>query len=140
METSTRRKEGEHPMKKRILTILAVAAAIAIMIPVTSASARPLGDSTFGLVSTQSSSSSSPITSEKLAGLNVSSQSDYTVVSEKLAGLNLDAQPSSTSVASSGSSFDWNNVGIGVGGFAATLVAIFGVGLVMRRRHTTFAH
>ena len=126
-------------MKKRILTILAVAAAIAIMIPVTSASARPLGDSTFGLVSTQSSSSS-PITSEKLAGLNVSSQSDYVVVSEKVAGLNLDAQPSSTSVASSGSSFDWSNVGIGVGGFAATLVAIFGVGLVMRRRHTTFAH
>lgn len=143
MEIGNRQKEGEHPMKKRIFTTLAVAAAIALMIPVTSM-ARPLGDSTFGLVSTQSSStqssSASPIVSEKLAGLNVSAQSGSTVVSEKTAGLNLDAQPASTSVVSSGSSFDWSNVGIGAGAFSASLLALLAVALVVRRRHATFAH
>jgi hypothetical protein len=138
MEIGTRRKEGEHPMK-RIFKTLAVAAAIAILIPVGSAVARPMGDTTLELVSAQTSSAS-PITSEKLAGLNVSSQSETAVVSEKVAGLNLDAQPSSTSVASSGSSFDWGNVGIGVGAFAGLLLAVLGAAVVMRRRHTAFAH
>jgi hypothetical protein len=138
MWIGSQRKEGEHPMKKRIFTTLAVAAAIALIIPVGSAVARPMGDTTFELVSTQTSSTS-PITSEKLAGLNVSSQSETAVVSEKVAGLNLDWQPSST-VASSGSSFDWSNVGIGAGAFSAALLALLGVVFVMRRRHTAFAH
>jgi hypothetical protein len=141
MEIGNRQQEGEHPMKKRIFTTLAIAAAIALMIPVTGM-ARPLGDSTFGLVSSQSSSAqSSPIVSEKLAGLNVSAQSGSSVVSEKTAGLNLDAQPSPTSVASGGSSFDWSNVGIGAGAFSASVLALLAVALVVRRRHhTTFAH
>jgi hypothetical protein len=141
MGIGSRRKEGEHTMKKRILITLAVAAAIAIAIPVGSAQARPLGDSTFGLVSSQttSSSSSSPIRSEKLDGLSASTQSQSSVVSEKAEGFSL---PSSTATVSdsSGTNVDWSAVGVGLGIFGLALLAMYGGVLIMRRRHGALAH
>ena len=87
-----------------------------------------------------------PQVSQKLEELGLptastaSTANSSPVVSEKTAGLGLPSQPDVVSTPETG--FDWNDAGIGAGATTALLIAMFGGGLLLvrRRHHGTLAH
>jgi hypothetical protein len=129
-------------MKKRILITLTIAVAFGIAVPV--AMARPAGDTTVD--QTPANASSTVIVSEKLDGLGLQSQNATTnteaspVMSEIAAGFSLPSGTETIVYTSSGSQFDWGDAGIGAGVVVASMLALLGGALVVRRRHVTFAH
>ena len=145
--------EGEVTMYKRTLKALFVVAALGLAFPVQAALGMPTSDSG-GKVVVQKST---PIVSEKLAGLNLQLQAKQyaPVVSEKTAGLNLSTPQTATRVltkspivqqpvdrvyVSSTPTFDWGDAGIGAGVMFGSLLAAVAAAGMLRRHHAHFAH
>jgi hypothetical protein len=156
--------EGEDTMYKRTLKTLLAASVVALAIPVQAAVGMPMSDSSGAAVVHRSS----PVVSEKVAGLNIPVQVQRTapivsekaqgftlstretgaaltkspIVSEKVAGLNLPTQqqPVERVVVSSDPTFDWGDAGIGAAvTFGSLLAAVAAAGMV-RRHHWHVAH
>ena len=142
-------------MSRRILKSLPIALVVGLAFPVQAAVAKQVDDQMVAAVQT----SSSPITSEKTAGL-VQVVQPAPLVSEKTAGLTQITQPSTsplivsekttglvqpftadhTTLVASNNSFDWGDAGIGAGAlFGTMLLGAAGV-LALRRHHGTLAH
>jgi hypothetical protein len=136
-------QQGEDTMYKRTFKALLAASAVALIVPV-AAAAMPT-DHSAGAVVVQRSA---PVVSEKVAGLNLQNTqarlglSKSPIVSEKTAGLNLQtqSQPTERVVASSTTSFDWGDAGIGAGVMFGSILAAVAAAGVVRRHHGHFAH
>jgi hypothetical protein len=125
--------EGEGTMYKRILKTLTVGLALLVVFPVGNAMGKQIGDP-----ATYAVQSSKPIVSEKIAGLNLVTQSSTPIVSEKIGGLQL-SKSETTTVAATGSGFDWNDAGIGAIVMFGSLLAASALALTFRR-HGRLAH
>jgi hypothetical protein len=163
--SSSKHKKEEGTMfrrrYKRILRSLTLALAIFALVPVGNAIASNMNGDHSGSAATQSS----PIVSEKLAGLvsevgmtdaeyralMLRSEAlnrkyglgDYAltpVVSEITTGLGVPSQPETTVVATSGSDFDWSDASVGIAALFATLLVASGVVMTFRRHRSPLAH
>jgi hypothetical protein len=145
--SSNTNREGGVTMYKRTFKALFVAAVLGVAFPV-SAAAMPTDHTGGSVVVLKSTPTTSPIVSEKVAGLGLSVRHPTVVtkhpaiVSEKTAGLNLSTQQSTERVATtSTTSFDWGDFGIGAAVmFGALLVAVATAGVVRRQHHAHLAH
>ena len=142
-------------MFRRILIALPIAVVIGLTFTVQSALAKPVDDQMVAAVQ-----SSSPIVSEKTAGLVQATQS-APLVSEKTAGLTQVTQPSASSVrpseittglvqpfshstqpvaASTDDGFNWGDAGIGAAALFGTMLLGAAGALTLRRHRGTLAH
>jgi hypothetical protein len=152
-----RKEEGGGAMSRRILKTLLVATVIGLAYPVQAAVAKQVDDQMVAAVQT----SSSPIVSEKTAGLIQDTQSTAPLVSEKTAGLYQDVQPVSSAplvsekttglvqpfsnteqpvLISTDNGFDWSDAGIGAGALFGTMLVGAAGALTLRRHRGTLAH
>jgi hypothetical protein len=143
-------------MSRRILKTLMVATVVGLAYPVQAAVAKQVDDQMVAAVQT----SSSPIVSEKTAGLVQVTQS-APLVSEKTAGLTQATNTSSpvlpseiTSgllqpfthtdqpvlVSTSDNGFDWSDASIGAGALFGTMLLGAAGALTLRRHRGTLAH
>jgi hypothetical protein len=144
-------------MSRRIFKTLLVATAVGLAYPVQAAVAKQVDDQMVAAVQT----SSSPIVSEKTAGLFQVTQS-APLVSEKTAGLYQIVQPVSSTplvsekttglvqpfthsqepvlISTSDNSFDWSDAGIGAGALFGTMLVGAAGALTLRRHRGTLAH
>jgi hypothetical protein len=142
MEFSTAQEE-EDTMYKRSFKVLLAASVVALGIPVTAA-AMPMGDS--GGAAAVAVQKSTPVVSEKVAGLYAQAPQPAVtrtpIVSEKTAGLNLSTQPQPVErvVATSSTSFDWGDAGIGAAVTFGLILAVAGAAGMVRRHQGHFAH
>ncbi|HEY2940608.1 MAG TPA: hypothetical protein VGJ27_12425 [Gaiellaceae bacterium] len=145
-------------MSRRIFKTLMVATVVGLAYPVQAAVAKQVDDQMVAAVQT----SSSPIVSEKTAGLFQATQSTAPIVSEKLAGLTPVVQPVSSTpivsekttglvqpfthseqpvlISTSDNSFDWSDAGIGAGALLGTMLVGAAGALTLRRHRGTLAH
>jgi hypothetical protein len=144
-------------MSRRIFKTLMVAAVVGLAYPVQAAVAKQVDDQMVAAVQT----SSSPIVSEKTAGLVQVTQS-APLVSEKTAGLYQIVQPVSSTplvsekttglvqpfthsqepvlISTSDNGFDWSDAGIGAGALFGTMLVGAAGALTLRRHRGTLAH
>ena len=123
-------------MTRRILKALPIAVFLGLAFPIQSAIAKPVDDQMSAAVV---QTSSSPITSEKTAGL-VQVVQPAPLVSEKTTGLVQPFTAGHTTLVASNDSFNWGDAGIGAGAlFGTMLLGAAGV-LTLRRHHRTLAH
>jgi hypothetical protein len=144
-------------MYRRILIALPIAVVVGLALSVQSAMAIKVGDP--GVAAVQPSSS--PIVSEKTAGLLQVTQSTSPLISEKTAGLTQVTQPSSSPVVvsekttglvqplshstqpvlvSTRDGFDWGDAGIGAAALFGTMLLGAAGALTIRRYRGTLAH
>jgi hypothetical protein len=126
-------------LRKRILKGLTIAVALFAVIPVSNAAAKPV--SLVNKVSYASQAQQAdPWFQTLMANQRYQNQNrPYAVSTEISTGLQGPSQPQTT-VASTGSDFEWGNAGIGAG-IAAVLIAGTAAALVVRsRQHGGFAH
>ena len=144
-------------MSRRILKTLTIALVLGIAYPVQAAVAKQVDDQMVAAVQT----SSTPIVSEKTAGLLQVTQSTAPIVSEKTAGLTQNVQPVSSTplvsekttglvqpfthseqpvLISTRDSFDWSDAGIGAGALFGTMLIGAAGALTLRRHRGTLAH
>jgi hypothetical protein len=123
-------------MSRRILKSLPIALVLGLAYPVQAAVAKPVDDQMSAAVV---QTSSSPITSEKTAGL-VQVVQPAPLVSEKTTGLVQPFTADHTTLVATNDSFDWGDAGIGAGAlFGTMLLGAAGV-LTLRRHRGTLAH
>jgi hypothetical protein len=151
----SRKEEGE-AMSRRIFKTLLVATVVGLAYPVQAAVAKQVDDQMVAAVQT----SSSPIVSEKTAGLVQVTQA-APLVSEKTAGLTQVTNTSSPVVPSEITSglvqpfshtdqpvlisthdngFDWSDASIGAGALFGTMLLGAAGALTLRRHRGTLAH
>jgi hypothetical protein len=125
-------------MSRRILIALPIALVVGLAFSVQSAMAIKVGDPGVAAVRT----SSTPIVSEKTAGLGQISQPSFSRVraSEVTTGLVQPLSHSTQPVASTDDGFNWGDAGIGAAALFGTMLLGAAGALTLRRHRGTLAH